>query len=52
MLVGVGGSETEGVATGFTADLDTGDLLDAWAPVTVSDSEDLLRWSDLRYLSW
>nr|XP_053628114.1 peptidyl-alpha-hydroxyglycine alpha-amidating lyase 2-like [Cherax quadricarinatus] len=34
MLVGVGGSEDEGVATGFTADMDTGDLLDAWAPLT------------------
>lgn len=32
-LVGVGGSEEEGVATGFTADIDSGNLLDAWGPV-------------------
>ncbi|XP_071514811.1 peptidyl-alpha-hydroxyglycine alpha-amidating lyase 2-like [Panulirus ornatus] len=32
VLVGVAGSEEEGAATGFTADLDTGDLLNTWAP--------------------
>lgn len=32
-LVGVGGSSSDGAATGFTADLDAGILLDAWGPV-------------------
>lgn len=37
VLVGVAGSKEERAATGFTADLDTGDLLNTWAPVMVGD---------------
>ncbi|KAG7165205.1 peptidyl-alpha-hydroxyglycine alpha-amidating lyase 2-like [Homarus americanus] len=33
-LVGVSGSDVEGGATGFTADLSNGDLLDIWGPIT------------------
>ncbi|XP_037796429.1 LOW QUALITY PROTEIN: peptidyl-alpha-hydroxyglycine alpha-amidating lyase 2-like [Penaeus monodon] len=33
VVVGVAGSEDEGAATGFTADLSNGKLLDAWGPL-------------------